>query len=157
MKRLLLFFFFAITNIPEVQAACVLEGVTLPLRVRAAGKPRVAKWGKVNKTLAAISKVLEGQDCVLKFEEIFTPSRQDSYFPAITNLIRVVPEESLKGVSIYNRDGHLLGTFQNPVTFAKKGIYTYNYSYFQFRDPKGELQSTGKQLIDIGSGEPKFI
>ena len=157
MKKLLLFFFLAISSIYESEAACVLEGLNLPVRVKATGKPKVAKWGKVNKTLAAVSEILEGQDCVLKFEEIFTPSQQDSYFPAITNLIRIAPEESLKGISIYNRDGHLLGTFQNPVNFSKKGTYTYNYAYFQFRDPQGKLQSTGKQLIDMGSGEPKFI
>lgn len=157
MKKFLLLFFLTITNTHEGQAVCVLSELTLPVRVKTAGKPKVAKWGKVNKTLAAVSKILENRDCVLKFEEIFKPSQKNSYFPAITNLIRIAPEESLKDISIYNRDGHLLGSFQNAVNFSKKGVYNYNYAYFQFRDPQGDLQSTGKQLIDMSSGEPKFI
>ena len=136
-----------------------LAGMGMPLRVKVSGKRRAAKWGRVNKILGEYlfeSTRLKG--CDVSFQEVFSLARYDAYFPVLSNLLRLVPEESLIGVPVYSQDGTLMGHFENVVTFEKRGNYNYNSYYFQFRDQDDELQSAGKpSLIDIGRGKPLFL
>ncbi len=134
-------------------------GMGMPLRVKVSGKPRAVKWGRVNKILGEYlieSTRLKG--CDASFQEVFSPARQDAYFPVLFNLLRLVPQESLMGVPVYGQDGTLMGHFENIVIFEKRGGKSYNHYYFQFRDQNDEFQSAGKpSLIDISNGKPLFL
>ena len=134
-------------------------GMGMPLRVKVSGKPRAVKWGRVNKILGEYlieSARLKG--CDASFQEVFSPARQDAYFPVLFNLLRLVPEESLMGVAVFSQDGTLMGHFENIVVFEKRGARNYSNYYFQFRDQNDEFQSAGKpELIDIRSGKPLFL
>ncbi len=136
-----------------------LAGMGMPLRVKVSGKPRTARWGRVNKILGEYlleSSRLKG--CDASFQEVFSLARQDAYFPVLSNLLRLVPEESLMGVPVFSRDGSLMGHFENLVIFQKRGNYNYSRYYFQFRDGSDELQSAGNpNLIDISNGKPLFL
>ncbi len=131
----------------------------LPLRVKTSGKPKAANWGRVNKIIGEHlweSKQLE--DCEVSFQQVFSPNRPDAYFPILFNLLRLVPEDSLKGMEVFTRDGTLLGHFSNVVLFERRGARSFQAPYFQFRDDQGELQSAGKPyLIDIPSKQPLFM
>ena len=131
----------------------------MPLRVKVSGKPRAAHWGRVNKILGEYlleSSRLEG--CDASFQEIFSPARQDAYFPVLSNLLQLVPEKSLMGLPVFHQDGTLMGHFENLVIFKKRGNYNYSRYYFQFRDGNDQLQSAGNpNLIDISKGKPLFL
>ncbi len=136
-----------------------LSDLGLPLRVKISGKPRTAKWGRVNKIMGEYlieSDVLQG--CQLFFEHVFYPVREDAYFPVLYNLLRTVPEDSLKGAEVYAQEGTFLGHFSNIVVFEKRGASNIDTYYFQFRDQTGTLQPAGKDsLIDIPRVKPRFL
>ncbi len=136
-----------------------LAGMGMPLRVKVSGKPRAAQWGRVNKILG--EHLLESthlKGCDASFQEVFSLTRPDAYFPVLSNLLKLVPEESLIGLPVFGRDGTLMGHFENLVIFQKRGSYNYSRYYFQFRDGNDELQSAGNpNLIDISNGKPLFL
>ena len=136
-----------------------LTELGMPMRVKVSGKPRVARWGRVNKILGEYmfdSTHLQG--CDVLFGQVFEPARPDAYFPVLFNLLRLVPEESLVGASVFGQDGTLMGHFDNIVVFERRGASNTNTYYFQFRDENDEMQSAGNpSLIDIGNGKPLFL
>ena len=149
------------TPVAVARADCdeQLAGMGMPLRVEVSGKPRAMRWGRVNQVLGEYlieSTRLKG--CDASFQEVFSPARQDAYFPVLFNLLRLVPEESLMGVPVFSQDGTLMGHFENIVIFEKRGAKNYNNYYFQFRDENDEFQSAGNpELIDIRNGKPLFL
>ena len=149
------------TSVAVVRDDCDQQrvGMGMPLKVKVSGKPRVVKWGRVNKILGEYlieSTRLKG--CDASFQDVFAPARQDAYFPVLFNLLRLVPEESLMGVAVFSQDGTLMGHFENIVVFEKRGAKNYNNYYFQFRDRNDEFQAAGKpELIDISTGKPLFL
>ncbi len=136
-----------------------LSEMGLPFRVKTSGKPKAANWGRVNKIIGE-HLLATGQlgGCDVSFQQVFSPNREDAYFPVLFNLLRLVPEDSLNGAEVYTRDGTLLGHFANVVIFEKRGVYNYKRPYFQYRDRQGELQSAGNpELIDIPRKQPLFM
>ena len=136
-----------------------LAEMHMPIRVKVSGKPKSANWGKVNKILGEhLIDSTRLQGCDVTFGDVFSPAREDAYFPILFNLLRLVPEESLQGAAVFTRDGTLLGSFNNVVIFEKRGARSYSRPYFQYRDPQGDLQAAGNpELIDISSRQPLFL
>ena len=149
----------ASTGFSDNDCSARLSDLGLPLQVKTSGKPRTAKWGRVNKIMGEYlieSDVLQG--CQLFFENVFSPAREDAYFPVLYNLLRTVPEDSLKGAEVYAQDGKLLGHFSNIVVFEKRGSSNIDAYYFQFLDETGILQPAGRDsLIDIPRVKPRFL
>ncbi len=136
----------------------LLAKLGLPAKLKAGGKPRAAKWGEVEKVVTRAREGLSGKSCGVTFGELFAPKQRDVFFPLIGNVLRTAPENSLEGVGVYNQDGERLGEFANRVVFEKRGEYNYTDYYFQFRDGRGELQSSGNRLlVDISTGKPFFF
>ncbi len=159
MKRFLLSIAMLVcapTGLAEADCSARLTELGFPLRVKTSGKPRAAKWGRVNKIMGEYlieSDFLQG--CRLSFEQVFAPAREDSYFPVLENILRTVPQDSLAGAEVYAPDGSLLGHFSNVVVFEKNNFNTY---YFQFRDRTDTLQAAGRNsMIDMSRAKPLFL
>lgn len=126
----------------------------LPAKVKTKGKPKRVRWGKVNKIMNELSKATESQSCSLTFADVFAPKKSDVYFPILGSVIKTVPEESLKGLSVYYLDGSKAGSYSNRVIFEKTG---YNQYYFQFETDSGRLETSGKDLIEYTADKPVFL
>ncbi len=160
MTRLLLLGVFGATLVAAKAADCnaLLSNLKLPVKMKTHGKPKVARWGEVGKTLTALRESAAGSSCEFTFGQVFATDREGVFFPLIGNVLRTAPEESLVGVGVYSQDGSRLGSFANRVTFEKRGEYSYIDYYFQFLDDQGKLQSSGnRMLVDIASGKPLFM
>ncbi|MFQ5740871.1 MAG: hypothetical protein ACE5JX_17855 [Acidobacteriota bacterium] len=129
----------------------------LPVKLKTKGHPRGVRWGQVEKVVTQLRAALAEYQCGLKFGEVFTTKKKTVYFPLISNLLRTVPDESLRGLAVFNQEGEELGRFENKVAFEKRGEYNYTHFYFQFSDKNGKLQSSGNRiLIDMETGKPFF-
>jgi len=160
MKKKALTLIFALSFGWVFSADCqdLLLELRLPVKMKAAGKPKAAKWEQVEKMMTQIREAAQGQTCELKFSQVFYTEREELFFPLISNVLRTAPEESLVGLNVYNTKGEELGAFENRVTYEKQGEYNYVHYYFQFRTPEGDLESTGNRLlVDIGTGKPLYM
>ncbi|MGH9339237.1 MAG: hypothetical protein ACRD1R_06565 [Acidobacteriota bacterium] len=166
MERLivLILLIFGLGGTSLGRLACVSEikGLKLPVEVKTDGNPPVARWAQVDETLTRLRESLPASDCQVTFGEIFRTDKRDLYIPLTNNLIRTVPEETLKDLTIYNTEAEELGHFANRVVFERSGggyaLSSYKLYYFQFRDQSGKLQSSGnRQFIDMATGDPLFL
>ncbi len=140
------------------ECRALLSNLKLPVKMKTEGKPRVAKWGEVGKTLTLVREEMAGSSCRFTFGQLFATDREGVFFPLTGNVLGTAPEESLLGVGVYSQDGSRLGSFANRVTFEKRGEYNYVDYYFQFFDSQGKLQSSGnRMLVDIPTGKPFFM
>ncbi len=160
MKRWLFLATLGATLVAAKAEDCqaLLSKQKLPVKMKTHGKPRVAKWGEVGKTLTRLREEVAGSSCEFTFGQVFTSDREGVFFPLFGNVLGSAPEDSFVGVGVYSQDGSRLGSFANRVTFEKRGEYNYVDYYFQFLDGQGKLQSSGnRMLVDIASGKPLFM
>ena len=89
--------------------------------------------------------------CKLKFEEIFRTDKEELYIPLTNNLVRVVPETILEGLPVFNQSGERLGEYDSRVRYQRSGgLYatdSYTLYYFQYKDPEGDVESSGNHLL----------
>jgi hypothetical protein len=151
MKSLLLAMVMFSLALPAL-ADCdsVLQGQKLPADLKTRGKPRVAKWELVDKTLNNVSKSLGGLTCEYSFGQLFRTKHEELYFPLTNSLVRLVPDESLAGIEVFNEELERIGLFEGKVRFEKSGnLYarsSYTIYYFQFRTESGKLESVPRQM-----------
>lgn len=160
MKKLVFFAILAGSVVAAHGEDCkaLLARMNLPVKLKTHGKPRVAKWGEVGKTLTLLREGITGSSCEFSFGQIFVTDRRELFFPLIGNVLGTAPEESLHGVGVYAQDGTRLGEFANRVLFEKRGEFNYVDYYFQFLDSQGKLQSSGnRMLVDIPTGKALFM
>jgi hypothetical protein len=123
----------------------------LPVKLSTQGKVQRAKWDKVDEVLSRLDQGRQEKPCQLTFEQIFRTDREDLFLPITNTIVRVVPESTLIGVSVFDQEGVLLGEYQGRTTYSRKGnlyaVDSYVLYYFQFKDTEGELQSSGTQLL----------
>ena len=135
------------------QAACatVLKGKALPTKLKTRGPLQRARWEQIDEVLTGLREDLQGMACQVKFQEIFRTDKKELYIPLTNNLVRLVPEATLKGLPIFDQSGELLGEYENRVAYNRTGgLYvaeSYTLFYFQFRDTQGDLQSSGNFLL----------
>ena len=124
----------------------------VPVNLKTRGKPKVGKWEKVDEVLNGVAQNLETVACEFAFGELFRNKNEgELYFPLTNTVVRLVPEESLAGVEVFNKEGEALGVYSNRVRYERSGglqwKQSYETYYFQFTDSAGKLQSVGHQLL----------
>ena len=135
------------------QEACtrLLQQNKLPLELKTRGRPRRARWEQIDRVLTELSADPQGRGCGFTFSQIFRSDREEIFIPVTNNLVRVAPEETLRGIALYHQSGELVGEYSGRVSYSRKGgLYrtqSYTLYHFQFRDTQGELQSTGTHLL----------
>jgi len=77
----------------------------------------------------------------------------ETLLPLSNSLLKFLPENSLAGLTVYNKDGESLGTFLGAYPFERSGGLTilneYRMMNFQYTDLKGSAQApTEKFLLD---------
>lgn len=129
----------------------ILEVKKLPLKLKTRGPVRRVRWEQIDQVLTDLSGNPQGRACAFKFAQIFRTDREDVFVPVTNNLIRVAPETTLQGISIYRQSGEPAGEYSGRVSYSRKGgLYStesYTLYHFQYRDTDGELQSSGNHLL----------
>ena len=131
--------------------AALLPAWKLPAELKTRGKPRRARWEEVDKIVTMVRKATQKKGCSLTVGQIFKVPRAEIFFPLTNNILRTIPEASFEGVSVHNQNGEVLGQLFNIVPYQRRGgLYatrSYTLYYFQFRDHKGALHSSGSELL----------
>ncbi len=141
------------SSFPHGQEACttVLEGKSFPTKFKTRGPLQRARWEQIDEVLVGLREDLEGIDCEIKFQEIFRTDKEELYIPLTNNMVRLVPEATLKGLPIFDQSGARLGDYEYRVSYDRRGglysVESYTLFYFQFKDTQGELQSSGNHLL----------
>ncbi len=162
MKRTVVFLFWLsfcglalaqFSSLTHGQEACaaVLEGKDLPTKFKTRGPLQRARWEQIDEVLTGLREDLQGIDCEIKFQEIFRTDKEELYIPLTNNMVRLVPETTLKGLPIFDQSGARLGEYENRASYNRSGgLYraeSYTLFFFQFKDTQGELQSSGNHLL----------
>ena len=141
------------TSAPGRSEPClaVLTARKLPVQLKTRGRVRTARWEQVDEVLAGLDRDLQQLTCEFRFEEIFRTDKEELHIPVTNNVVRTVPEATLKGVPIFNQSGEHLGEYESRVSYSRRGGLfrsdSYTLYYFQFRSSEGELQSSGNHLL----------
>ena len=138
----------------SVWAECEAIGAEfkVPVKLKTRGKPKVGKWEKVDEILNGIGENLGSADCKFTFGELFkTKQQEELYFPLTNSVLRIAPEESFTGITVFTKEGTALGTFSNRVRYERAGGLqvkkSYSVYYFQYKNPADKLQSVGHRLL----------
>jgi hypothetical protein len=132
--------------------AAIVADSKLPVKLKTRGKPKVGKWEKVDEVLNSMGQKVKASECKFTFGELFRYKKEDElYFPLTNTVLRVVPEAAFRGVSVYSKDGELLGVYANRALYERSGGLqlkkSYKSYYFQYEDRSNKLQSVGHRLL----------
>lgn len=130
----------------------ISEEMELPADLKTSGKIKAARWQIVDRILNDLSERVDGLNCGFTFSEVFEVSDPDeTYFPITNTALRIVPEESFSGLTVFRKDGEAIGTFDSRVAYQRSGgLYarkSYTLYYFQYKDDEGRFQSSGNRLL----------
>lgn len=129
----------------------------IPVKLKTRGKPKVARWEKVDEVMNGLGEKVTSSECSFTFEELFRYKKEDElYFPLTNTVLRVVPEESLPGTRVFNKDGEQLGVYANRFSYERSGGLqlkkSYSVYFFQYKNAAEKLQAvrrTGLLLDDF--------
>ena len=128
-----------------------LDAVEAPQRLKTRGKPKRARWEKVDEVLAKVSKELESTSCTVTFSQLFEVRSDEVLFPITNSILKLSPEGIFEGVTVYTSDGDALGEFVGRALYQRSGgLYaskSYALVFFQYRGSDGELHSSGHDLL----------
>ena len=155
MCRLMLSILFAAVFLMDLQAddcAEIRAEFKVPVELKTRGRPRVARWEKVDQILTGLGQRTGRLECRFTFAELFRNKKEEElYFPLTNTVLRVVPEGSLLGVQVFSKEGESLGVFANRVRYERSGGLhvkeSYASFYFQYTDRADKLQSVGHRLL----------
>jgi len=129
----------------------VLKERNAPIKLKTRGRVQTARWEQVDEVLAGLDRDLKALDCEFRFNELFEMDRQELYFPLTNNVVRIVPESSLAGLSVFNPFEERLGEYVSRVRYTRTGgllgTDSYTLFYFQYQDSEGEIHTSGSQLL----------
>ncbi|MDA2934319.1 hypothetical protein MYX82_08240 [Acidobacteria bacterium AH-259-D05] len=129
----------------------VLTARKLPVKLKTRGPVQRARWEQVDEVLAGLDRDVQQLNCEFRFDELFRTDRKELYIPVTNNLVRMVPEVTLKGVSIFNQSEEHLGEYESRVSYSRTGgllrADSYTLYHFQFRNAEGEFQTSGHDLL----------
>lgn len=86
------------------------------------------------------------------FSDLFQMD-EDSFLPLTNSVLKLAPESSLEGLSVFAKSGESLGTFAGKTRYERSGgLYSarsYSLITFQYKTPNGEFRSAGNDnLLD---------
>jgi hypothetical protein len=147
----LLAFVFPVDSRAE-DCAAIAKELKLPVNLKTRGKPKVGKWEKVDEILNRVAKNPSARACRFAFRDLFRNKKEaELHFPLTRSVLKEVPEDVLRGVAVYTKEGDLLGRYENRVRYEKSGglqvLDSYESYYFQFSTPAGKLESVGNRLL----------
>jgi hypothetical protein len=129
-------------------------------RIKTRNKPRILRYEDVDARLVAILswaesikpawepvQEAEAGDAIIHFDEIFIPAKTPCFMPLTNNIVKHVPETSLKELAVHEPSGDVLGTFAGKYEFTRTGIRTYTLHCFQYERPDGRMQRSGTDLL----------
>lgn len=143
---------FAVTAGYSADCQEIREELELPADLNTSGKVKTARWQVVDQILNDLAERAQDSGCSFRFDELFEVSNPDeTYFPITNTALRLVPEESFVGLTVYRKDGEAIGAFDSRVAYQRSGgLYareSYTLHYFQFKDDEGRFQSSGNRLL----------
>jgi hypothetical protein len=78
--------------------------------------------------------------------------------PLSNSLLKFLPENSLSGLTIYAKNGDLLGVFTGIYAFERSGgleiLTGYSMTNFQYTDLRGNTQAPGERFLVDSYGVP---
>lgn len=123
----------------------------LPRKLKTKGKPRMARWEQVDKTLNDLSARLQGVSCSFTFGQIFENGREDVLFPLTNSVVRIAPEPTFNGLTVVTREGNELGPYEGRVRYERSGgLYarqSYALYHFQYRGSDSQIHAVGSRLL----------
>jgi hypothetical protein len=129
----------------------VATELKLPRKLKTRGKPRMAKWEDIDKTVNALADRLQGAACRFTFGQVFTSGREDILFPLTNSVVRIAPENALNGLTVVTREGNELGPYEGRVRYDRSGgLYaqrSYSLFHFQYRGPDSQMHAVGSRLL----------
>lgn len=142
---------FGVARVSVDECESLTAQLRLPVKLKTRGKPARARWEQVDVVVSKLRESLPGKSCAFTFGQVFRSDKKEVYFPLTNNLVRTVPEEALKSIKVFSQEGYDLGEYEGRVAYERSGgLYVknaYRLYYFQFKDKRGELQSTGNRLL----------
>ncbi len=138
----------------EVQAkdcSNLLSQTKLPLELKTRKKALRAQWEQVDKVLVTVGEAINGKECTVRFDELFSSKTDDLLFPITHVVMKHVPEQMLAGLNVYDSAGEIVGQYEGRVPHERSGgLYGQSRSVtlysFQYRKD-GELHSLGRRLL----------
>jgi hypothetical protein len=171
---------FALTAaVADTMLRDLVLGEGLPAKIKS--KKHVARWDQIDQVLnRTVMTKIEGLPERMKakaapgelgdvFSEKFELQKRlaengilfsdlfqiddENLFPLTNSVVKLVPEASLEGVTVYDKSGTNLGAFAGKTRYERSGgLYTsrsYTLITFQYKTPKGDFQSAGNaNLLD---------
>lgn len=155
MKRVvfLLLTFGLLATAAVADCSTIALELKLPVKLKTKGKPKVARYDKVDQTLYSLTRSLQGSVCEFSFSRLFKMKDEEVFFPLTNSVIRLAPEGTFKGLEVFTKDGDELGEYEGRVKYERSGgLYapgrkSYSLFYFQFRSKAGRLESVGQRLL----------
>ena len=158
---------------PQDSAGRATLGAGLPAKIKS--RKNIARWDQIDAVLnqqvlprARLSPVAgpaaglqsqggsadSGQPAAspILFADLFEIPPGD-FFPLTNSVLKLVPDGSLDGISVFDKSGQLLGTFAGRSRYEKSGDLYKSRSYvlytFEFEVSGGEFRSAGNDnLLD---------
>lgn len=129
-------------------------------KLKAKGKRAVLPFGEIDQHLVQIAKWIESSAAPapdapgqaagepgLTYGDLFRPNKPACLFPLTNNVVRLCPEDSLAGITVFDAEGNRLGTFSNKYRYSHEGERSFVLVFFQFLTPAGILRKTGPDLL----------
>ena len=97
----------------------------------------------------------------LLFHSIFIVNEKDvglGLLPLSNSLLKFLPDDSLTGLTVYDKKGELLGVFTGVYSFERSGgleiLTGYYIVSFQYTDLRGNVQTPGERFLLDSYGVP---
>lgn len=138
---------------PEQDLRCieVSKKQKLPVKLKTRGKPKRARWEQVDRVLTDIGEDIKQVSCQFSFDSMFKTKEKELYIPLTNNVIRMVKDEVLRGLSVFYQSGEAVGKYVSRVTYERSGgLYvkdSYTLYSFRFRNADGQVIVVGHDLL----------
>jgi len=122
-------------------------------KLKAKGKKAVLPFGEIDPHLVRIAEWVKqtapglAGEAGVRYGDLFQPNKPQCLFPLTNNVVRLAPEDALKGLTVFDQGGNRLGTFSNTYRYSREGERSYALVFFQFVTPEGILRKTGPDLL----------
>ena len=94
----------------------------------------------------------------LTYEKVFKVKDTDALLPLTNSVLKFLPPDALQDLPVFDKTGTKAGAFAGTYSFERTGgsdsTGTYKLVLFQYRDLKGEIQSSSDRILLDSFGVP---